>query len=146
MQQCTSALPWLLQAKVLYTHHCNDNCAGRAWGQEAAPPRSFPQCTHPLLEETESPNPLVSCCLLEIASTSFLWGRRGFKYLNTFFKTWSSARLNYFGALCHPKHVLGGSQSLPPVAAHPWLLWLMTLGAQSSSVCGPDGKRLQPTK
>lgn len=44
--------------------------------------------------------------------------------------------LNYFGAPYHPKHVLGGSRSLPPppVAAHPRFLWLMTLRLEPKAV------------
>lgn len=104
---------------------------------------SFPS-TQPLLGITQHLGVLLpvknSKCLFSVRKVRFLTG--------VFLKTRSSARLNYFGALCHPKHVLGGSQSLPQslpipgcaVASDP------SLGAQSSSVCGPKGKRLQSTK
>lgn len=49
-------------------------------------------------------------------------------------KTRSSARLNCFGALCHPKHVLGVSQSLPSRCPSLAVLGLVTLLWELSAV------------
>lgn len=56
----------------------------------------------------------------------------------------SSARLSYFGAPRHPKHVFGGSPSLSPGAA-PSPLAAATdppRGPRGSSACGPEAASL----
>lgn len=119
MQQCRSALPWILQTSEGCTHTTAMTTVHTEPGDRRQPQLqcwSFPS-VQPSLGITQHFGVLLpvknSKCLFSVRKVRFLTG--------VFLKTRSIARLYYFGALCHPKHVLGGSQSLPPVCAQPWL-------------------------